>query len=128
MSNGKLSVLVAEDNPALANVLRFNLQRLDLEVTVALDGARAWQLAQKQSFDVLVTDQEMPGLTGVELVERVRGLDAYQDIPILMVTAREIDLDVKSLKQQYRIAEIVAKPYSPNKLVRMVNEILTTAS
>jgi CheY-like chemotaxis protein len=127
MSTGKLSVLVAEDNPALSNVLRFNLQRLELEVSVALNGTRAWQLAQEQRFDALITDQEMPGLTGVELIHHVRELEVYRDIPILMVTAREIDLDVKTLKQQYDIAEIIAKPYSPNKLVRMMEEILAAA-
>ena len=128
MSTCKKSVLVAEDNPVLANVLRFNLQRIELNVTVANDGASAWGLAQRQQFDAVITDQEMPGLTGLELCQRIRGLSEYDDVPILMVTAREIELDAENLKRELGIAAVFAKPYSPNKLVRTVEDLLATTS
>ena len=127
MSNSKLSVLVAEDNPALANVLRFNLQRVNLDVSLANDGCRAWEMAQKQRFDLVVTDQEMPGMTGLELCQRLRERAEYADVRIVMVTAREMELDIMRLKEQLQIEAVFSKPYSPNQLLDVVQELLAQA-
>lgn len=133
MESSKKRVLVAEDNAGLAHVMRFNLELLDLDVTVAMDGDQAWQHAQDVTFDLIVSDHEMPGLTGVQLCERIRQLPKYQNTPIIMVTARELELDGKRLRNQLLINEVFAKPYSPAKVCETVESLLaensaTTAS
>ena len=124
MQNNKKRVLVAEDNAGLAHVMRFNLELLDLDVTVAMDGAQAWQFAQDETFDMIVSDHEMPGLTGVELCERIRELPKYKTTPIGMVTARELELDGERLREQLSISEIFAKPYSPTKVCQTIENLL----
>ena len=128
MKTNKKRVLVAEDNPGLAHVMRFNLELLDLDVTVAFDGEQAWQFAQDATYDLVVSDHEMPGLTGVQLCERIRQLPRYKNTPIIMVTARELELDGKHLRQQLLINEVFAKPYSPAKVCETVERLLAAAS
>jgi len=128
MESNKKRVLVAEDNAGLAHVMRFNLELLGLEVTVAMDGAQAWQFAQDVKFDMIVSDQEMPGLTGVELCERVRQLSQYDSTPIIMVTARELELDGERLRTQLQINEVFSKPYSPAKVCQTVEQLLAKSA
>ena len=125
MGDNKKRVLVAEDNAGLAHVMSFNLRALDVEVVVAADGQLAWEMAQAQPFDLVVTDHEMPCLTGIELCTRLRQLPEYATTPIIMVTARELELDVKDLRDELSIGTIFSKPYSPTKVKEKVAELLT---
>ncbi len=128
MDNNKKRVLVAEDNAGLAHVMSFNLRALGLEVAVAVNGQIAWEMAQAQTFDLIVTDHEMPRLTGIELCTRLRQLPEYATTPIIMVTARELELDLKNLRDELSIGAIFAKPYSPAKVKAKAEELLAAAS
>ena len=98
------------------------------DVIVACDGESAWKLAQSRQFDVLVTDQEMPALTGVELCRRVRKHAGYEETPIIMVTAREVDLDIKKLQQELGVDAVLAKPYSPSHLIKIIEQSLAATT
>lgn len=128
MHKTKKQALVAEDNAGLAHVMSFNLRALDLEVAVAANGQVAWEMAQAELFDLIVTDHEMPRLTGIELCTRLRQLPVYATTPIIMVTARELELDLKNLRDELSIAAIFCKPYSPAKIKAKAEELLTAAS
>ena len=117
-------VLVAEDNIALAHVLEFNLKRRGYDVTVAHDGGEAWEFAQREKFDVVITDQEMPLMTGLELCARLRELPDYDTTPIVMVTARELELDTAGIKKRLRVGAIMPKPYGPEELLNTVETLL----
>jgi len=85
-----LSVLVCEDNAVNQLVLRVMLERLGHKVRMVDDGLRAWDLLQTESFHVVVTDIEMPGLDGVELTRRVREREREAQgarLPIIGATA-----------------------------------------
>ena len=85
-----LSVLACEDNAVNQLVLRVMLERLGHKVRMVDDGQRAWDLLQNESFDVVVTDIEMPGLDGVELTRRVREREREAPgahLPIIGATA-----------------------------------------
>ena len=128
MDQNKKRVLVAEDNAGLAHVMSFNLRALDMEVGVAANGQIAWEMAQAQTFDLVVTDHEMPNLTGIELCTRLRQLPQYASTPIIMVTARELELDLKNLRDELSIGAIFSKPYSPARVKEKVAELLTAAA
>lgn len=128
MDQSTKRVLVAEDNAGLAHVMSFNLRTLGLEVVVAVDGHKAWAAAQDQTFDLVVTDHEMPGMTGIELCTRLRQLPEYAKTPIIMVTARELELDLQNLRDTLSIASIFSKPYSPARIKEKVDELLTDAT
>ncbi|MFV2065864.1 MAG: response regulator [Pirellulales bacterium] len=116
--------LVAEDNFALAHVLQFNLERSGFEVTVAHDGGEAWEYVQREKFDVVITDHEMPRMTGLELCARLRDLPDYEITPVVMVTARGLELDTVRIGQRLRVAAIIPKPYSPSALLSTVEKLL----
>ena len=105
-----IRVLVAEDDRDLAEFARTVLSRRPgVEVTVAVDGREALAAVERDGVDLLFTDIEMPGLTGLELVERARQRDP--DMPIVMMTAHaSVDYAITALRQQ--VDEFLVKPVS----------------
>lgn len=83
----KKSILVAEDSITTRLFLKNILTLENYEVTTAVDGAEAFNILQNQTFDLLVTDVEMPRMNGFELTEKVRGLHQKNNLPIIICTA-----------------------------------------
>ena len=120
------TVLVAEDNVVLGDVLRFNLQRCGFEVTLARTGDEALRLLASQPFDVLVTDYEMPGLNGEELCSQVRESLKIDSIRIVMCSAKGLELDRDELKSRFCIEEILYKPFSIRDLTSLLEGLWAT--
>ena len=117
-------LLIVEDNPALGVVVQFNLERAGYNVTLAENGCVAWDLAQARDFQLVITDQQMPGMTGVELCQRLRGHPRYSQTPIIMLTAKGLELNLSDLRKRLRIAAVLPKPFSPRELTQKVAECL----
>lgn len=122
MESGR--ILIAEDNQALSSVLRFNLERAGHEVIIANDGAEAFELVQESQYDVVLTDQQMPRMTGHEFCTRMREMDNYASIPVIMLTAKGLELELSELKNELGISATFIKPFSPSAVVRRVSECL----
>lgn len=87
-----------EDDPSTQFLMKIWLEPLG-EVTVCNHGLEAWEvLSGGAMFDLIVTDHEMPKLTGKALVERIRAMPVYDSIPIIMITASIHPLEVTDLK------------------------------
>ena len=83
-----LSILLAEDNPTNQMVAVQMLESLGGEVTLAVDGAEALEILDKQSFDVALIDIEMPRVSGIDLIRRVRSSSLpVRDMPLIALTA-----------------------------------------
>ena len=117
-------ILVVEDNPALALVAGFNLQRAGYQVTTACNGVEAWGLLGEEPFDLVITDQQMPEMTGSELCEAMRDSEAHARIPVVLLTAKGLELDVRRLKEELGVVRTFSKPYSPSELVEAVHDLL----
>ena len=117
-------LLVVEDNPALRGVVQFNLERAGFNVTLAENGCDGWDLAQAREFNLVITDEQMPGMTGVELCQRLRGHPRYSHTPIIMITAKGLELNLSEMERQLGIAAVIHKPFSPRKLIQKVAECL----
>ena len=128
MRNADKHILVAEDNAALASVVRFNLERAGFQVTVVRNGRVAWEVVREEAFDLIVTDQQMPEMTGREFCEKLRALDEYRDTPVIMLTAKGMELDLPRLKAELGIAATFLKPFSPKEIVKSVEDHLEAAS
>ena len=74
----KLKILVCEDNSALSGVVTFNLVRAGFEVTAVSNGQLALEALHKDSYDLVLSDQQMPLMTGIQLCEHVRQVPAYK--------------------------------------------------
>lgn len=121
-------VLVAEDDPALRNVVRFHLERAGFQVIACRDGAEAWTSFQQHPVDMVVTDMQMPNLTGLELCERIRSNAEYDHLPVLMLTAKGLELDADRLRAELGVVEVMFKPFSPKQLVRAIAGHLSQAA
>ena len=120
-------ILVVEDDLALASVIRFNLAAAGYSVEVAGDGCEGWQRAQAGSFDLVITDQQMPGMTGSELCRQLRSDERYAAVPIMMLTAKRLELDQRKLQAEIGVTEIFSKPFSPQELIEAVAAHLPVA-
>jgi two-component system alkaline phosphatase synthesis response regulator PhoP len=117
-------ILVAEDNAALASVIRFNLVRAGFQVTIANDGRQAWEFVQANRYDMLVTDQQMPEMTGCELCEKLRSVPEYAELPVIMLTAKGLELELPRLRDELKIMATFMKPFSPKEVVKAVEDCL----
>ncbi|HUO84052.1 MAG TPA: response regulator, partial [Thermoanaerobaculia bacterium] len=116
------SILVVEDSITSRTLLKGILQAAGYEVATAVDGLDAWTHLRTGSFDLVVSDVEMPRMDGFELTARVRGDDALSGVPVILVTAlesreqRERGIDaganayiVKSSFDQSNLLEVVRR-------------------
>ena len=116
-SDGK-RVLLAEDDPATAALVRFNLEHAGFRVTVVRNGRLALQHAERNRVDLVVTDHQMPEMDGVEWCRRLRQHPDYAGIPIVFCTAKGMEIDPAELRDELGVADILFKPFSPAELVR----------
>lgn len=123
----QMRVLVVEDDPDLAEYAGTVLRRHpDVTVEVALSGAMALERFHTRGADVLITDIELPGMTGMELASAIRRVDP--DMPVAMMTAHaSVDYAVSALRNQ--IDEFLVKPVSAAEFrttLRRLIELRTT--
>ncbi len=93
MAKDKAKILVCEDNVALSGVICFNLVRAGFEVTSVGNGRLALDALEKGSFDLVLSDQQMPMMTGIQLCENFRQLPAHRRTPFILLTAKCMEID-----------------------------------
>jgi two-component system response regulator RegX3 len=113
-------ILVVEDEPALADAVGYALRGDGHEVEAVGDGESALNVAVAQPFDLMVLDLMLPGVSGIEVCRRLRGESA---IPILMLTARDGEVD-RVLGLEAGADDYVTKPFSMSELLARVRAIL----
>lgn len=116
-------VLVVDDEIHIVHVVAIKLRNNGYEVISANNGAEAFDLACKHQPDIIVTDFQMPVMTGVELVEKLRGQNETKDIPVIMLTARSFAIS-KEQQEQLQISDCLSKPFSPRELLGNIEDIL----
>ncbi|HEY2253518.1 MAG TPA: response regulator [Planctomycetaceae bacterium] len=119
-----LRVLVVEDNRVMADVMGFNFDRAGFAVTVALNGRIAWDLLQTETFQLLVTDFQMPEMDGGELCRRIRSDSRFADLPIILLTAKGLEIDRERLTRELGLSLVLYKPFSPRQLIAAAEEFV----
>jgi len=118
-----LKIMIAEDEPAQAEILQYNLDKEGFDCVVAKDGEEALALLEEQIPDLLVLDWMLPKVSGIEVCRRLRKQKKTKNLPILMLTARgEEDDKIRGL--EVGADDYVVKPYSPRELVARVQSLL----
>jgi two-component system, OmpR family, response regulator RegX3 len=113
-------ILVVEDEVALADAVGYALRGDGHEVEAVADGESALAAASGRPFDLLVLDLMLPGVSGIEVCRRLRDESA---IPILMLTARDAEVD-RVLGLEAGADDYVTKPFSMSELLARVRAIL----
>jgi CheY-like chemotaxis protein len=127
MNTGKGNILLVEDNDALRGVISFNLMRAGYKVTFVTNGREALAALEHDSFDLVLSDQQMPKMTGIQLCEQIRELPQYQHLPFILLTAKCMELDVMKLRSQLSMSAALPKPFSPSELLTCIEECLSVA-
>jgi len=109
-------ILVVEDEVAILHVLALKLRQGGFEVLTAPDGAAGLELAQIERPDLVISDYQMPHLSGLEMCQRLRQNRRTRDIPAILLTARGFDLDESALESA-GIVKCMSKPFSPQEVL-----------
>ena len=118
-ANTPRRILVAEDDLAVRQCSTQVLTHHGYHVDAAEDGAVAWNTLQTQSYDLIITDNTMPKVTGVELVRKLHA--AHMAVPVIMATGvPPLEVDLRPL----RIAAILVKPFTVDELLGTVRTVL----
>jgi CheY-like chemotaxis protein len=113
-------ILVADDDDVSRLMVQFQLSRAGYDVVVAANGREALDCLQSSDFDILITDEQMPVVSGRELCKLVRAEARFADVPIIMVTSKCLEFDVATLREQFGVVEVLPKPFSPRELLKSV--------
>ncbi len=124
MDNMSKHILVAEDNRVMAQLLAFSLERAGFVVTCAYDGATAAEAARQELFDLVITDYQMPHMSGEELCEAIRTDSINREVPIVLCSAKGLEIDSTRMNEVHRLAKVFHKPFSPGEVVAFACSLL----
>jgi len=116
-------ILAVDDSPSMRKMVSFTLTGAGYQVVEAVDGQDAYEKAQTQSFDLVLTDQNMPRLDGLGLTRKLREHPQFKTTPILMLTTESSDL----MKQAGRTAGAtgwLVKPFDPARLLDVIQKVI----
>lgn len=119
-------ILVVDDDTTITTALRVKLERAGFAVSVAFDGREAWELLAEEPFDFVVVDEKMPRMNGTELCQRIREDPRLMELPILMITAKLLEMDREGLVGQFGLVDVIGKPFSPRAVASIAANHLTS--
>jgi signal transduction histidine kinase/ActR/RegA family two-component response regulator len=120
---GSERILVVDDEPEVVETASMTLERLGYRVTTAQGGVEAWSILQKDmaAFDLVITDQTMPDLTGIDLARKI--LEAREGLPIILFTGYSETVTPERAKSA-GISEFVLKPFAKREVAETVRRVL----
>src|SRR5262245_63273341 len=121
-------ILLCDDELHILRAAEFKFKRAGYDVVCANDGQEGWESIQECRPDIVVTDCQMPRLSGLGLAERIRNTPSTSDLPVIMLSAKGFELPPDELRSQYGIRHLVAKPFSPRELFALVEGVLNGES
>jgi len=113
-------VLIVEDEESLADPLAFLLRKEGFEASIVNDGAQALPAFDRVSPDIVLLDLMLPGMSGTEICKALR---ARSNVPVIMVTARDAEID-KVVGLELGADDYVTKPYSARELIARIRAVL----
>jgi DNA-binding response OmpR family regulator len=119
----KGTVLLIEDEEAIADLVRMYFEQEGLRLLHASDGESGLQALQDRNPRLVLLDLGLPGMDGIEVCRRIR---ASSDVPVIMLTARDTEID-KIVGLEIGADDYVTKPFSPRELVARVRAVLRRA-
>lgn len=111
-----MNVLAVDDSRTIRNMVTLALTQAGITSQVAEDGVHGLEVLSQMAPDAIITDINMPRMDGFEFIQEVRKQDAYQGIPILVLTTESAQ-DMKLRARQAGATGWIVKPFDPTKLV-----------
>ena len=117
------SILAVDDSASMRQMVSFTLKSAGYNVVEAVDGQDAWEKAGGRSFDLVLTDQNMPRMDGISLTRKLREAPQFKSTPILILTTESSD----QMKQAGRAAGAtgwLVKPFDPVRLIEVIQKVM----
>jgi two-component system, chemotaxis family, chemotaxis protein CheY len=116
-------VLIIDDSITMRQMVAFTLEKAGHEVHSAESGLAALKITDKERFDLFITDLNMPGMNGLELIKELRMRQASRSKPILVLTT-EADAEKKAAGRAAGATGWIVKPFDPNALLAVLPRVL----
>ncbi len=118
-----MNILVVDDFSTMRRIIRNVLKQLGyVNIFEAEDGAAALEVLKREKIDFIISDWNMPQMTGLELLKAVRESEQWKNLPFLMVTAEgQKEHVIEAVK--YRVNNYVVKPFTAETLTEKINKI-----
>jgi len=120
-----MRVLVVDDFSTMRRIIKNILRQLGFNnIIEADDGTTAWEVLNKDRIDFIISDWNMPKMTGIELLRKVRASEEFADLPFLMVTAEGLQENIIKAVQA-KVSNYIVKPFTPETLGQKIDKIFT---
>ena len=117
------TILAVDDSNSMRQMVSFTLKQAGHQVTEAADGEEALALAKSNSFNLVISDVNMPKMDGIALIKALRTLPSYKFTPLLMLTT-ESGSDKKQEGKAAGATGWIVKPFNPDQLLATVKRVL----
>ena len=119
----KKKVLIVDDEPDIVTALKFNLELENFECIEAYDGEEALLKAKNENPDLILLDIMLPKINGYKVSRLLKFDESYKHIPIIMLTARAQEKDIK-VGEETGADEYITKPFEMDKLMSVIKKYL----
>ncbi len=126
MNHDKPRLVIADDEIHILRILELKFANSGFDVIKAATGYQAWEIISANPPDMVITDYQMPELTGIDLAERMYADYRLRKIPVILLTARGFSLTQQDLVDT-NIVRMITKPFSPREVLAIVREIVESA-
>lgn len=121
--NKNMRILIVDDFSTMRKIIRNILKQLGFtDIQEADDGTTGWEVLSQGGIDFVVSDWNMPKMTGIELLRKVRSSDEFGDLPFLMVTAEAQQNNILEAVQA-KVSNYIVKPFTPETLGAKIDKI-----
>ncbi len=118
-----MRILVVDDFATMRKIIKNILSQLGFKnILEADDGTTAWEILQKEPVDLIISDWNMPKMSGLELLKKVRSDEKLKDTPFLMVTAEAQKENIIEAAK-YKVSQYIVKPFTPETLKEKLEKI-----
>jgi two-component system chemotaxis response regulator CheY len=118
-----LKILVVDDQETMRRVISQILKSLGFsDISLAADGRIAFRMLRMKPYDFVISDWNMPNMTGIQLLKAIRNNESLKDLPVLLVTAENEKSQVIEAAK-YKVNSFIAKPFSPVELAKKIKVI-----
>ena len=118
-------ILICDDEPHILHAVSFKLCAGGFHVVQASNGREAIERVESHTPDFVITDYQMPEIDGFEFCKYLRSRPETSDVPIVMLTAKALELREQEVKDQWKIEAVLMKPFSPRGLLDLVKKTLS---
>lgn len=117
------TILVTDDEEHILELIKFNLEREGYNVLLCENGEDSISIVQNNAIDLVVLDLMLPGIDGIEVLKRLRKMDKFEKLPVIMLTAKSEESD-RILGLEIGADDYITKPFSVRELVARIKAVL----